>query len=354
VRFASALYRAGGFALVDRAHASPPRTTGAVLHPEQYVAGLRPVAIAPFAPPPGYRAELDAPLGELALGSFLMELGAPQAEAFETVRGVEGGRACVGKAPPNASLALATHWPADDAAARFEAWAKGALRDGVARREGRRVAVVVSYPEGPAAAERLLATIGPPLPPAPPFGPVRIPELPPEIHRRPELQGTLSEQGYENPAMGLSLLPPPDARPAPDKGLLAQFVTPAGGVAGLSFVPSDYRRRATLLRVSLAALEAPAVRVGERKGARAVATPFGEGEEVVHELSVAGQPRLVRLVAAPACGGLGSFLLLEIGSADELVAFERWHQSIHVSPGPTFFCHALEREAREDVAEPRL
>jgi hypothetical protein len=354
VRFASALYRAGGFALVDRAHAAPPRTTGAVLHPEQYVAGLRPVEIASFAPPPGYRTELDAPLGELALGSFLMELGAPQAEAFERVRGVEGARACVGKAPPNASLALATHWQTPEGAARFEAWSKGALQDGVAVRQGRRVALVVSYPEGLRAAEKLLATVGTPTEPQPPFGPLRIPELGPEIHRRPEHQGTLSEQGYENPAMGLSLPPPADAHPSTDQGLLAQFATPTGGVAGFAFVPFDYRRHATLLRVSLAALEAPSVQVGERKGARAVSTPLGEGEEIVHELVVSGQSRLVRLVVTPACGGIGSFLLLEIASADELDALERWHQRFRVTPGPTFFCHALEREAREDIAEPHL
>ncbi|HEU4412024.1 MAG TPA: hypothetical protein VFS43_42680 [Polyangiaceae bacterium] len=354
VRFASALYRAGGFSLVNRAHASPPRTTGAVLHPEQYLAGLRPAAIAPFAPPPGLRAEFDAPLGELGLGSLLMELGAAQGEAFERVRGVEGARACAGRSGPASSLALATHWQGPEAAARFEAWARGAVRGSAVLREGRRVALVLGYPDAAAAAGRLLATIGAPREPEPPFGRVTIPELAPEIHQRPEHQGALSEQGYENPSMGLWLPPPPDARPSPDRGLLAQFVTASGGVAGLAFVPFDYRKRSLLLRLSLAALEAPGVQVGERRGARPVATPLGAGEELVHELAVPGRRRLARLTVAPACGGLGSFLLLEIASPDELGALDRWHERFHVAPGTTFFCRALEREAREDLPEPRL
>jgi hypothetical protein len=354
VRFASALYRAGGFALLNRAHAAPPRTTGAVLHPEDYLAGLRPVEIAPFAPPPGAKVDLDAPLGELALGSFLMELGAAQADAFERVRGVDGARATTARGSAGASLALATHWQSAEAAARFEAWAKGALPAGRAAREGRRVAVTVGYPDARAAAARLLATVGAPPEPAPPFGPLRLPDLPPEIHQRPEHQGTLSERGYENPSMGLSLPPPPDGRPSPDRAMLAQFVTAAGGVAGLAFVPTAYRKRSLLLRVSLAALEAPEVRVGERRSVRAAATPLGEGEEIVHALTVRGRARLARLLVAPACGGLGSFLLLEIASPDELDALDAWRASFHVAPGPTFFCRALEREAREDVAEPRL
>ncbi len=354
VRFASALYRTGGFALLDRAHGAPPRTTGAVLHPEQYLAGLAPVAIAPFAPPPGFRVDFDAPLGELALGSFLMELGVAQAEAFERVRGVEGARGCVGKASQQTSLALATHWQSPEGATRFEAWVKGALPEGRALREGRRVALVLAYPDAEGAARRLLATLGAPPEPAPPFGPLRVPELVPELHQRPEYQGTLSEQGYENLAMGLSLPPAPESRPSPDKGMLAQFVTASGGVAGLAFVPFDYRRRSLLLRLSLAALETPGVQLGERKGARPVTTPLGEGEELVHALGGPGRPRLARFIVAPACGGLGSFLLLEIASPEELVTLERWHERFRLSPGATFFCHALEREAREDVAEPHL
>lgn len=350
VRFASALYRTGGFSLVNRAHASPPRTTSAVLHPEQYLAGLRPVEIAPFAPPPGLRAELDAPLGELALGSFLMELGVPQNEAFDKVRGVEGARAATAKgAPPSVSLALATHWQSPESAARFEAWAKGAIGGSHALREGRRVALVLGYPDAPAAAARLLVTLGAAPKPAPPFGPLVIAELPPEIHQRPEHQGTVSEQGYENPSMGLALPAPADARPSPERGMLAQFVTAAGGVARLAFVPFDYQGRSLLLRVSLAAIGAPA-------GERPLTTPLGAGEELVHELPAAApdRPRLARLIVAPACGGLGSFLLLEIGSPEELDAFGRWHERFQLTPGPTFFCHALEREARDDVAEPRL
>jgi hypothetical protein len=354
VRFASALYRTGGFSLVNRAHASPPRTTGAVLHPEHYLAGLRPVDIAPFAPPPGLRVDLDAPLGELALGSFLMELGAAQSEAFDRVKGVEGARVSVGKAPSASSLALATSWHTPEAAARFEAWAKDAIAGSDMLRDGRRVALVLGYPDARASAERLLATVGAPPEPEPPFGQVTIPTLSPEVHQRPEHQGSMGEQGYENPAMGLSLPPPGDARPSPDKAMLAQFVTPSGGVAGLAFVPVDYRKRSLLLRISVAALEAPGVHVGGRKGARALVTPLGEGEELVHELAVSGRPRLARLIVAPACGGLGSFLLLEIASPDELGMLDRWHEHFHVAPGATFFCRALEREAREDVAEPRL
>ncbi|HEU5076478.1 MAG TPA: hypothetical protein VFU02_19945, partial [Polyangiaceae bacterium] len=61
----SELYRAGGFALVNRSFEKAPASTEQVLHPERYLAGDEPVAVPVPEAPQGTRAVAHGTLGEL-------------------------------------------------------------------------------------------------------------------------------------------------------------------------------------------------------------------------------------------------------------------------------------------------
>ena len=63
--FAAALWQNGGFANVDRAYSRLPESTEQVLHPEKYVAGEAPVAVAAPATPRGHTPLAVGTMGEL-------------------------------------------------------------------------------------------------------------------------------------------------------------------------------------------------------------------------------------------------------------------------------------------------
>jgi hypothetical protein len=69
--FASDLYRAGGFPLVDGAFAHPPRSTEQILHPERYLAGDQPRPVATPKAPTGYTLVTSDTLGELDTRTLL-------------------------------------------------------------------------------------------------------------------------------------------------------------------------------------------------------------------------------------------------------------------------------------------
>jgi len=64
-RFVGEIYRAGGFALVDRLFEQPPVSTEQVLHPARYVAGELPVPVHTPTPPEGWRVVASGQMGEL-------------------------------------------------------------------------------------------------------------------------------------------------------------------------------------------------------------------------------------------------------------------------------------------------
>jgi hypothetical protein len=69
--FVVELYHRGGFAAVDRAYASPPRSTEQVLHPAKYISGELPVEVPAHALPAGLEASDSERFGELYVRAIL-------------------------------------------------------------------------------------------------------------------------------------------------------------------------------------------------------------------------------------------------------------------------------------------
>jgi hypothetical protein len=66
-RFLAEIFRAGGFALVDRVFEHPPISTEQVLHPDKYVAGEPPIPVGLPSLPPEWRIVSSGSLGELGI-----------------------------------------------------------------------------------------------------------------------------------------------------------------------------------------------------------------------------------------------------------------------------------------------
>lgn len=194
--FASDLYRAGGFTLLDRSFGRAPVSTEQILHPDKYLAGELPIDVAAPAPPAGWARPVVGRMGELQTRVVLAQC-MPEAEANEASQGW-GGDAYAITAKEDGSVAVlwSTVWDDEPAAKRFAdtvqkhavCWSRPARHEDVGiaptfsvKREGARVAWV----RGTAPAEvdptlaALLALPRVPRPPAPPLGSFVIPPVKP-------------------------------------------------------------------------------------------------------------------------------------------------------------------------------
>jgi hypothetical protein len=182
-----ALYRTGGFALVNQVFAHPPVSTEQVLHPEKYLAGDQPIVVAPPELPAGYRRVVGGVMGELGSRTLLEQCLAPVL-AKQEASGWGGDRFVIGEGP-NKALALvwSTVWDDEAHAARFEAglraqskcWKASPGHDGkwsidnaiAIRREGSKVAFVRGLPAaaGDGALTALLRLPQPPVAARPPL-----------------------------------------------------------------------------------------------------------------------------------------------------------------------------------------
>ncbi|HEX9373739.1 MAG TPA: hypothetical protein VF897_22190 [Roseiflexaceae bacterium] len=118
--FVSLLYQAGGWAEVDAAFKSPPRSSEQILHPERYFAGDAPVAVRlPDLRLNGWRVLAEDTLGELYLRIYL-ERNLPIEQAISACAGWGGDRYQVlGDDGGHLALALQTAWDDEAAAQRF-------------------------------------------------------------------------------------------------------------------------------------------------------------------------------------------------------------------------------------------
>jgi hypothetical protein len=189
--FIGAIYRAGGFALVNKVFGQPPSTTEQVLHPEKYLAGEDAVAVTPPSAPDAYETVATGKVGELqirvAFGQCM-----PQARAGAAAAGWGGDAYLIARSEDAGVLLWSTVWDDKKEAVEFEAalstWAECTRRragsrvfpaDDTIRRDGTKVALVRGLPgkQGDPAARALLALPAAPEVATPPFGPITIPPL---------------------------------------------------------------------------------------------------------------------------------------------------------------------------------
>lgn len=182
-RFVATLVRSGGYALVDRAMRSPPRSSADILDPERYIAGLGRLRIGSIAPPSD--AGSQRTLGALGLLGVL-DGCLPAMHARAAVRGWIGDlewRA----SKPSTDWVLATAWEDETSAAAFGSAAAKCerTRDIHVSRRGSSVALWSGATSTDTAERALTATQRARPAPAPPLGDVHLEPPPPEMFEMP-------------------------------------------------------------------------------------------------------------------------------------------------------------------------
>ncbi|CAN5374301.1 hypothetical protein BH09MYX1_BH09MYX1_03640 [soil metagenome] len=233
--FVGALVRVGGFALVDKAFARPPRSSAEIIHPQAYLDGRVRREVKPLPDPAGWSAVgVKGAVGELALRKVLTSFALP----------------------PDRIRALSEAWRGDsfvtlhkDGSAPAYAWAIVVADEGNAillatilgaHGRVRQSGVVLAYTEAlpDAVAEGVIPTLMT-LPdpsvkaPVPPFGALVISPAPPRIEDRDDLRGATKDGIFRDPKLGLKLTIPRDFVPRPldqKPGILALFSVPSGAV----------------------------------------------------------------------------------------------------------------------------
>lgn len=327
----SDVYRAGGFPLVDKMYASPPRSTEQVLHPEKYLAGEAPRPIADPKPPAGYTLSTVDTLGELSTRILLERcLDAPVAE--RAAAGWAGDRFGVFVGPQRKlAVAWSSAWDTDHDAEEFEAalkksaacWHDNALglsqsdytigADIHVRRQGKQVAFLRGFPAASEASltAHLFTLAGP----EPKPKPITDLKIPPRV-RLPEPEGgKLEGDVYRNNWLGVVARVP--------QGMLAHVgksidfvverpdVLVRGGMSVSTRITSDEENEKTFREVQASFVEEIAKLSMQVQvlGGGQVKTALGTGVE--RTWRVAGTMVELRLVLVPICAGTGSMVFIE-------------------------------------------
>lgn len=336
--FVTDVFRAGGYALVNKMYSSPPVSTAQILHPDLYLEGIKPRPIADFPVEHGYRSLGDNSLGELGIRVALEPCVKPAAAA-RAAAGWDGDRFRVVAAPDGAlSLLWVTAWETQKDAGEFAhalesadrcfranraGTPKGVLSIG-ARREVKQRGKLVAVLRGNYAAGRgswaapLFAAVGPQ--PAPvPVSSARVPPREPLPEPQPgELQGDV----YRNAWLGLVARVPPgmSAEVGQDDTLLSidRSGSPVQGTLFLSeriATPAGNEKTLAELRTSL--LSDLPDGAGELFTASNghVETPLGRA--VVRTWRVRGTDSTFRALLVPICADTGSVVILEMAGNNQ-------------------------------------
>jgi hypothetical protein len=116
--FATHVFRAGGFKLLDQTFARPPVSTHQVLHPEAYLRGDQPVRVEPPPAPPGTKKVASGRLGEVAVRALLTLCGDGPI-GLATASDWAGDGYTIFEQDGQLRLLWRTVWSSKDAAQRF-------------------------------------------------------------------------------------------------------------------------------------------------------------------------------------------------------------------------------------------
>ncbi len=218
--FVGDLWRAGGFALVDRMYAHPPSTTEQVIHPEKYLAGEGAVPVAAPKAPDGYELLISGRVGELST-RVILERCIDKKHALAAAAGWGGDAySVVRSSAGQLGLLWATTWDDDDEAVEFAAALRAYVactraqsgetvmpRGDTVRREGRHVVLSRGFGARDPVTT-LLSLPGAVPPPSPPLGDVSIPPRKVAARVPPPY---VSGDTYVNERLGLVARVPPGA-----------------------------------------------------------------------------------------------------------------------------------------------
>jgi hypothetical protein len=215
--FVGALYRAGGYPLVDRMFQRPPVSTAQVLHPDKYLAGELPIPVPIPEAPVGFTETASGRMGELRTRALLAPCDASPIDDAGTGWGGDAYAILAG-AGPGPALLWSSIWGdgasaqrfvdvarARDACVRSRIGAGAVMPPATIERDGDRVAYVLGLPpEASALSARALLGVPVERPSAePPLGAVHLAAL-----ADPDsfiAQGTVHDGRYVSGRLGLSL-----------------------------------------------------------------------------------------------------------------------------------------------------
>jgi hypothetical protein len=366
IAFASALYRAGGFALIDRAFARPPQTTAEILEPSRYLAGDKPATIDSPVLPAGSSAPIDAPVGEFGLSLVVANLSAKAAPARLAVLGWNGARLTEFVGPGGAGTVLSTEWKSEADARRFGSMLKAGMEarglPGVPSdlwavdADGTSVAFVLGS-DAPAFARRTLHRARPAAPPEPPLGLVVLPPPPVPLAARMPLRGTITDALYRSPWLGLrGAVPSGFAADTyrPEAQLVVVRHQPTLAIGMFTVCPSG-STEADRTRLHDAYIE---TLVGaSEKATRPVRVSSGpahtavdSGTQVTWRLSIGGAKMFARDVVVAVCDGNAALEWATLWAAGADVRdLDAWPESFEVtSPGTSPACDDFHRESADD------
>jgi hypothetical protein len=330
--FVTDLYRAGGYPLVNEAFARPPVSTMEVLHPQKFLAGIKPRPFAEPAVPPGLRSVTSGVLGELRTRVLLSRCN-DRARATEAAAGWAGDRfLVVVDDKGRLSLGWATAWDSAEEAAEFEktvtasadCFRDNELDEGgsaysigptlsVSRR-GEVVAVVRGAPSKDATllASTLISAVRPALPAAPRSDRV----IPPREELPEPRKGRVKRGRYVNEWLGLAGRVPHGMRSRAggelDLEIEHPLLTAFGGLAlstRISSKEQDDRTFKEALSGIREALERGGID-GRVKLVRSgsTRTPLGRGTERLWVVD--GTALELRMILVPVCAGTGSVVFI--------------------------------------------
>lgn len=330
-----ALYRTGGFKLVDQLFTHPPQTAEQLLHPEKYVSGEPAVPVRTPEPPPGFTPVDSGTLGELGARVVLLEAHGPLL-ARRAVENWGGDAYLVAKSGKRLALLWVTTWDDPGSAAIFEralravaaSWRDGPApeqapswtigREAFIRREANRVVLVRGLPELQAMAllPSLLSRVGAPPAAVPPLGKL-------VLAGPPETGAVLPDGAYGSEPWSLYVPTPAgfraiaDPPTSPGLALLVVHGHPlASGSFGILMLPFSKAR-------SKQVFEAAATR--QPRATREAPTTVDLGwTRAETQLAHEGEHH-TRTVVAPACGGKATWVFqLGWSTADDERALMDW------------------------------
>ena len=356
---AAALYRTGGFALIDRAHRAPPQTTMHVFDPAAWVAGVRATPVGALPVPRGATVKTDQSFGALAVLGFLRACGV--AAGPELARPWRGGRVTVAKsAAVELTLAITT-WDTEADAARFEEAVRkcvGRGEPGLASREhalrsGTAVALVsgVAGDVGPIA-QHMYEAVGAAPERAPPFGALSLVAPPVSLGRRLELHGAVTGDVYASAWLAVRARVPQGFRSKTELANVQLMVAAGPGTVGGFMIEAAHGARAAAGMHDAMAIGMQASAGGKlvKLGTAEARTRLGAGTSVDWALRFAEGDRRIRTVVVRACDGVAAYAwVLSWTGAERAPELEQWVDSFEPTSAPSQACRQLVEEATVDL-----
>jgi hypothetical protein len=342
--FIGDIWRAGGFALVNRVYESPPTTTEQVLHPEKYLAGEGAIPVGSPSPPRGYQSLAAGRVGELQMRVILERCMSP-ADARKAAEGWGGDAfSIVVSQKDDAALLWSTTWDTEKEAQEFQAALQTYVSctraraqthvmplDDVIRAEGRNVALLRGLPktEADPLMPALLALPGAAPARVAPLGPVTIPPRKQRVATRPPY---VSAGVYVNERLGIMAAVPPGAAVEMPSAIGVMFtVQEPAALAGIQLsdqlavdetVDEIHGTLAAALQKAIGKHDLDYV------GGQSIQLP-ALGRAIDRTWQVRGTSAGLRAIVVPICNRTGSLVLWEIWtdpqSADLL---QRWLGSV--------------------------